>query len=73
VEVDRSAAALLRVQVDLPHLAQGVGLDEMTLVVDVEAVVDGMVLELGHEAGDVDGGHAEERRPAGEFFGRRRL
>jgi hypothetical protein len=25
--------------------------------VDVEAMVDGMVLELGDESGDVDGGH----------------
>jgi hypothetical protein len=26
-------------------------------VVDVEAMVDGMVLQLGHETRDVDGGH----------------
>ena len=62
MQIDRSAAALLRVQVDLPELAQRVGLDEVTLVVDVKAVIDRMVLELGDVTGDIDDGH-----PAGEF------
>ena len=56
VEVERAAAGLLGVEVDLPRLAQGVGLDEVPLVVHVEAVVDGVVLEVGDEPGDVDGG-----------------
>ena len=42
VQVDRAAARLLGVQVDLPELTQRVGLDEVALVVDVEAVVDGV-------------------------------
>ena len=54
MEVEGAAASLLGVQVDLPHLAQGVGLDEVALVVDVEAVVDRVVLQLGHIAGYVD-------------------
>ena len=54
----RAAAGLLGVEVDLPRLAQRVGLDEVALVVHVEAVVDGVLLEVGDEAGDVDDGHA---------------
>ena len=54
VELERSAAGLLGVQVDLPGLAHGVGLDEVALVVDVEAVVGGVVLEIGDEAGDIE-------------------
>ena len=57
VEVDRALAGLLGVEVDLPGLAERVGLDEVALVVDVEAVVDGVVLEVGHEPGHVDDGH----------------
>ena len=45
VQVDRAAARLLRVQVDLPQLAQRVGLDEVPLVVDVEAVIDRLALQ----------------------------
>ena len=57
VEVDRTLAALLGVQVDLPGLAQRVALDEVPLVVHVEAVLDRVVLEVGDEAGDVDDCH----------------
>ena len=57
VEVERAVAALLGMEVDLPHLAQRVRLDEVAFVVHVEAVVDRVVLELGDVAGDVDGGH----------------
>ena len=60
VQVDRPAARLLGVQVDLPQLAQRVGLDEVPLVVDVEPVVDRLALEVGDEAGDVDDCHAGE-------------
>ena len=57
VEVERSAARVLGVEVDLPRLAEGVGLDEVAFVVDVEAVVDGVVLEVGDEAGHIDDRH----------------
>ena len=56
VKVERAAAGVLGVQVDLPRLAQRVRLDEVALVVHVEGVVDGVVLEVGDEAGDVDDG-----------------
>ena len=44
-------------QVDLPQLPQGVRLDEVTFVVHMEAVVDGMALQLGDESGDIDDCH----------------
>ena len=44
MEVERAAAAVFGVQVDLPRLAQGVRLDEMTLVVHVKSMVDRVVL-----------------------------
>jgi hypothetical protein len=46
------------VQVDLPQLAQRVRLDEVPLVVHMETVVDGVVLQLGDETGDIDDCHA---------------
>ncbi len=49
-------------EVDLPGLAQRVGLDEVALVVHVEPVVDGVILQVGDEAGHVDDGH--EHKPA---------
>ncbi len=58
VQVERSPATLFRMEVDLPDLAEGVRLDEVTLVVDVEPVVDGVVLEIGDVAGDIDGSHS---------------
>ena len=66
VQVDRPAARLLRVQVDLPQLAQRVGLDEVPLVVDVETVIDRLALEVGDEAGDVNDRHRHPLR-AGTF------
>ena len=56
VQVERTAAGVLGVEVDLPCLAQRVRLDEVALVVHVECVVDGVVLQVGDEAGDVDDG-----------------
>jgi myo-inositol-1(or 4)-monophosphatase len=54
VQIEWAATRLLGVQVDLPCLAQRVRLDEVTLVVDVELMVDGVVLQVGDEAGNVD-------------------
>ena len=48
MQVERTAATLLRMQIDLPGLAQGVGLNEVPFVVDVESVVYGMVLQIGY-------------------------
>ena len=57
VELERSAAGLLGMQVDLPRLSHGVGLDEVPFVVDVEPVIGCVVLEIGHEAGHIDDCH----------------
>jgi hypothetical protein len=57
VQVEGAATTFLGVQVDLPHLSQRVRLDEVALVVNVEAVIDGMVLQLGHVAGHVNRCH----------------
>lgn len=66
MQVERAAATFLGMEVDLPHLAQRVRLHEVALVMDVEAVVDGMVLQVGDVAGDVDGSHSPTRlKPAG--------
>ena len=67
VKVDGAAAALLGVQVDLPGLAQRVGLEEVALVVDVEAMAHGMVLQVGDIAGHVD--HSHWRLPGGRLVG----
>ena len=56
-EVEWSAAGRLGMEVDLEGLMHGVGLDEVAFVVDVEAVICGVVLQVGHEACDVDDGH----------------
>ncbi len=61
VQVERSTATLLGVQVHLPDLAQRIRLHEVALVVDVKAVIHGMVLQVGYVAGDVDGSHSATR------------
>jgi hypothetical protein len=50
------------VQVDLECLTHRVGLDEMPLIVDVKAVLCGMVLQVGYEPGDVDYCHLRSSR-----------
>jgi hypothetical protein len=57
MEVERSAATLFGMEVHLPDLSERVGLDEVSLVVDVESVVDRVVLEVGHVAGNVNSRH----------------
>ena len=57
VHVERSVAGAVGVEIDLPGLPVGVRLDEVTLVVDVEAVFGDMVLEIGDESLQVDDGH----------------
>ena len=57
VKVNGTTAAVFGMKVYLPGLAQGVGLNEVALVMYVEPVGHGVVFEVGHEAGDVDSGH----------------
>ena len=57
MEIEWASASVFGMQVDLPCLTHRIGLDEVTLVVHVECMVDSMVLEVGDEAGNVDDGH----------------
>jgi hypothetical protein len=58
VEVERTAAAFLGMEVHLPHLPKGVRLDEMPLVVYVKPVIDRVILQVRNVSGDVDGCHS---------------
>ena len=58
MEIERTPAALLGMQVDLPQLAQRIRLDEMALVVHMEPVIHGMALQLCDESGHIDDCHA---------------
>ena len=59
VEIERTATTRLGMEIHLPRLAQRVGLDDVPLVVDMETVFGGMLLEVGDESSDVDG-HADQ-------------
>ena len=50
-------------KVDLPGLAQRVALDEMPFVVDVEAVLHRVILQIGDESGNVEDSHSASIRP----------
>ena len=64
MQVDGAVARLFRVEIDLPQLTERVGLDEVALVVDVEPVVDGLTLHIGHETCYVDHCHAFRTLPS---------
>ena len=57
MKIEGTTAGVFGMEIDLPRLAHGVGLDEVTLVVHVECVIDGVVFEVGDEAGNIDDGH----------------
>lgn len=57
MEIERATTGLFGVQVHFPGLAQRVRLYEMAFVMHMEAVVHGMVLEVGDESGNIDGSH----------------
>ncbi len=58
MEVEWSTACLIGVEVDLPGLAERIRLHEVPLVVNVEAVIGRMVLQVGNESGDIDDGQS---------------
>src|ERR1700722_4357724 len=45
-------------EVDFPYLTKGVGLDEVPLVVDMESVIDGVILQVRYITGDANGCHS---------------
>ena len=57
VQVERAATGIFGMQLHLPYLAEGVGLDEVPLVVNMEPMVDGVIFEVGHVPGYVDDCH----------------
>ncbi len=57
MEVDRAFASAFRVKIDFPELSERVGLDEVPLVVHVEAMVDRLTLHVGDETRYVDDCH----------------
>ena len=61
IQVDRSFTSFFGMHVYFPRLAQRVALDEVTLVVHVEPMLDRVVLEIGDETGDVENGHVSLR------------
>jgi fructose-1,6-bisphosphatase/inositol monophosphatase family enzyme len=69
VQVERASAAILGVELHLPDLSQGIGLDEVALVVDMEPVVDRVVLEVGYISGHVDDCHRKPSLPAPDSSG----
>jgi myo-inositol-1(or 4)-monophosphatase len=69
VEVEGSTAAVFGMELHLPDLAQRVGFDKVPLVVHVEAVIYGMVLEIGHVSGHVDDCHRIFILPGGPGLG----
>jgi len=54
VEIERPVARVFGMNIDLPRLPQGVRLDEVALVVNVEPVFDRVVFEVGDRSGEVD-------------------
>ncbi len=57
VEIERTIARLIGVQIDFPRLAVRVGLDEVAFVVNMEPVLGDVVLEIGDEPLEIDDGH----------------
>jgi len=63
MEIEGAAAAVLGMELDLPDLAERVGLHEVTLVVHMETMIDGMILEVGHVSGHIDDCHRKPSLP----------
>jgi myo-inositol-1(or 4)-monophosphatase len=58
VEVEWTSTTLFGMELHLPDLPKRVRLNEVTLVVDVETMIDGVVLEVGYVSGHVDDCHS---------------
>ena len=71
VEIDGAVTSLFGMEIDFPHLPQRIGFDEMAFVVDVESVVHGVTLEMGHETGHIDERHGTSRSDSSDTTLRR--
>lgn len=65
VQVERSTARLLGVQIHLPRLSHGVALHEMPFVMHVEAVTGRVILEVCDESGDIDDSQGDKPATSG--------
>lgn len=61
VEIDGAVTRFFGMEIDFPHLPQRIRFDEMAFIVDVESMVHGMTLEMGHETGHIDERHGTSR------------
>ena len=57
MQIDRAVACFFRVHIDFPQLTQRISLDEVTFVVHVETMVNGMALQVCDKACYVDNSH----------------
>ena len=54
MKIERATASMFGVQVDLECLTHRIGLYEVALIMDMEPVMGGMVLQIGNKSSDVD-------------------
>ncbi len=57
VKVNRTPTPVFRMKIHLPGLTQGIGLDEVTFIVNVESVSNRVVLQVCDETSNINGGH----------------
>jgi hypothetical protein len=58
MKVDGAVASLFWMQVNFPQLAKGIGLNEVSFIVNMESMVHRMALEVCNEPGYINHGHA---------------
>jgi hypothetical protein len=58
MEVYGACACLLGMQINFPQLAKGIGLNEVSLIMNVKSMIYRMALEVTHKAGYVNNCHA---------------
>ncbi len=64
VKVERTLTRLGGMQIDLPRLTERVRLNEVALIVNVESMLDGMVLQIGNGSCEVNS-HGARLPPSG--------
>ena len=57
MEIKWTTTRIFGVEIDLPCLAHGIGLNEVPLVVHMECMIDRVVFEISNKAGNVDDRH----------------
>ena len=57
MEVDRPCACLFGVKVNFPKLAERIGLDKVSFVVNVKSIINCLAFQVGNKSGDIDDCH----------------